>query len=110
MPSPREIEDIVRTLVRHRHEHPGVRDLNGALDRRESRAGRVARDLAATVGSWTFLGLLAALVTVWLCLNLLPRFAHWDPYPFQLLALALTLVAIFALALVLMAHNRIAGR
>src|SRR5437016_4026234 len=54
MAATREIEDIARSLVKHQHDHPPVRDLNRESDRRLKLAHRVAEDLGRLVGSWTF--------------------------------------------------------
>ena len=87
----REIEDINRALIRHQHDHPPVRDLNKEADRKLGRPERIGDDFARLIGSWTFVVLQSALALVWLVLNLLSVTNHWDPYPFQLLNLALTL-------------------
>ena len=106
----REIEDINRALIRHQHDHPPVRDLNKEADRRLGRAERVGADFARLIGSWTFVILQSALALVWLVLNLLSVTNHWDPYPFQLLNLALTLEIAIWLSVALMAVNRLAER
>src|SRR5438128_10989779 len=106
----REIEDINRALIRHQHDHPPVRDLNKEADRRLGRAERVGADFARLIGSWTFVVLQSALVLVWLVLNLLSVTNHWDPYPFQLLNLVLSLEAAIWVSIVLMALNRLAAR
>src|SRR5439155_17904495 len=98
----REIEDINRALIRHQHDHPPVRDLNKEADRKLGRAERVGEDFARLIGSWTFVVLQSALVLVWLVLNLLSVTNHWDPYPFQLLNLVLSLEAAIWVSIVLM--------
>jgi uncharacterized membrane protein len=106
----REIEDINRALIRHQHDHPPVRDLNKEADRRLNRGQRIGDDFARLIGSWTFVVLQAALAVVWLVLNVLSITNHWDPYPFQLLNLALTLEIAIWLSVTLMAVNRLADR
>lgn len=110
MSAAREIEDIQRQLVRHQHDHPPVRDLNREADRRMSSAQRVAHDFARVVGSWTFVILQVALTVAWLAANLLAFSNHWDPYPFQLLNLVMSLEAALWVPVVLMAMNRVAER
>ena len=102
----RELDDITRTLVRHTHEHPPVRDVNQEVDRRAGRAERVAADLAHVVGSWTFVFFEAVLLVLWLALNVVPWLRHFDPYPFHLLSLVLLVQVMFAAPLVLMAQVR----
>jgi uncharacterized membrane protein len=106
----REIEDIQRQLVRHQHDHPPVRDLNREVDRRTTAPQRIGEDFARLVGSWTFVILQLLLTAVWLVLNLLAGFHHWDPYPFQLLDAVLTLELLLAAAILLMAVARLADR
>jgi uncharacterized membrane protein len=106
----REIEDIARSLVRHQHDHPPVRDLNGESDRRQRAAARIAEDLGRFVGSWTFVLLQVAIAAAWLGLNAAAQVNHWDPYPFLLLNLVVTLENALWASLVLMAVNRSAAR
>ncbi len=110
MGSAREIEDIQRQLVRHQHDHPPVRDLNREADRRTSAAQRIAEDFSRLLGSWTFVLLQLGLTVVWLALNVIGRLNHWDPYPFQLLNLVMSIEAVLAAAIVLMAVVRLMER
>ena len=110
MSAAREIEDIQRQLVRHQHDHPPVRDLNREADRRTTAPQRIAEDFGRLVGSWTFVILQLLLAGAWLALNVLARFNHWDPYPFQLLNLVMTVEAVLAAAVVLMALGRMRDR
>ena len=106
----REIEDIARGMVRHQHDHPPVRDLNREADRRLGLGDRVADDFARLVGSWTFIIFQGILLVLWVLLNAAATINHWDPYPFGLLNLVLSLEAAFAASFVLMALNRLAIR
>jgi uncharacterized membrane protein len=101
----REIEDLARTLVRHQHDHAPVRDLNRETDRRQGLGQRTAADLARLVGSWTFVVLQAVLSLCWLVLNVFAATQHWDPYPFLLLNLVLSLESALWVSLVLMMLN-----
>lgn len=106
----KEIEDIVRGMVRHQHDHPPVRDLNDEMDRRETPGQRLGEDVARLVGSWWFLVAQTAIVVVWVILNVVASARHWDPYPFLLLNLALGLEVAYGVAITLMALNRRAFR
>ena len=110
MSAAREIEDIQRQLVRHQHDHPPVRDLNREADRRTTRAQRVGADFARVVGSWSFVLLQALLSLGWLIANLLAFANHFDPYPFQLLNLVMSLEAAAWVSIALMSLNRLADR
>lgn len=110
MSAAREIEDIQRQLVRHQHEHPPVRDLNREADRRSGTAHKAAEDLARVVGSWTFIVLQALLTLAWLAANTLALTNHWDPYPFGLLNLVMSVETVGWIAVALMSLNRLAER
>ena len=106
----REIEDIARELIRHQHDHPPVRDLNREEDRRLTLADRVGSDFARLFGSWIFVLAQIGLMVVWVFLNGIATFAHWDVYPFQFLNFILSLEAALWASLVLMALNRQSDR
>jgi uncharacterized membrane protein len=106
----REIDDITRSLVKHQHDHPPVRDLNRESDRRVKFPQRVADDLGRVVGSWTFVFIQVLLTGSWLVLNVVAQTNHWDNYPFLLLNLVITFENALWASLVLMALNRSAGR
>jgi uncharacterized membrane protein len=110
MSSAREIEDIQRQLVRHQHEHPPVRDLNREADRRTTGAQRVGEDFSRVVGSWTFVVLQVALILGWIAINVAAIAQHWDPYPFQVLNLVMSLEAALWVSVVLMSLNRLTER
>jgi uncharacterized membrane protein len=110
MAAARETDDIARSLVHHRHDHPPPRDLNREADRRLSRGQRAAEDLARLIGSWTFVLAQLTLTLAWLVLNVIGFTNHWDAYPFQLLDLVYSVQATLWIALALMALNRLAER
>jgi len=106
----REIEDIARELIRHQHDHPPVRDLNREVERKQTIAERMGADFARLIGSWIFVLTQLGLMVVWVVLNAIASFAHWDPAPFQLLNFVLSLEATLWASLVLMALNRQSDR
>ena len=106
----RELDDIERDLLRHRHEHPAARDVNVEHERRLGRADRIARDLSRSVGTWTFVTIQALLVVLWIVLNIAAVTRHWDPYPFLFVNLLLTFQAAFGVPIILMAVNRLHDR
>lgn len=106
----REVDDIARSLVKHQHDHPPVRDLNRESDRRMRLPQRVADDLGRVVGSWTFVFVQVLVTGSWLILNIAAQTNHWDSYPFLLLNLVVTFECALWASLVLMALNRAAGR
>jgi len=71
---------------------------------------RIADTVAATMGSWTFIIIQSIILAVWIALNLVAWFEHWDPYPFILLNLALSFQAAYAAPLIMISQNRQAER
>ena len=67
---------------------------------------KVADTVAATMGSWRFIIIQSAILLVWIVLNVIATFQHWDPYPFILLNLALSFQAAYAAPFIIMAQNR----
>ncbi len=68
---------------------------------------RLANFIAEYSGSMPFLGLNAGIFFVWIVLNLgiIPGLQPFDPYPFGLLTMAVSLEAIFLSIFVLLAQN-----
>lgn len=66
----------------------------------------LADELAAIVGSWSFLIVQSCLLGSWICLNTMIVVFQWDPYPFTLLNLVLSFQAAFATPVILMSQNR----
>ena len=59
------------------------------------------------MGSWPFIIIQSALLLVWVAINFYGLFVkRWDPYPFILLNLVLSLQATYAGPIVLLAGNR----
>lgn len=85
----------------HSHYYPKRRTL-----------GQKAADkIAEFGGSWTFILIFVLVVVVWICLNLYSLFFEiWDPYPFILLNLGLSMLAAIQAPVILMSQNRQAQR
>jgi uncharacterized membrane protein len=71
---------------------------------------RFAITVAGVVGSWTFIVWQSVLFGGWVALNVVGWAENWDPYPFILLNLILSLQAAYTAPLVMMAQNRDAER
>lgn len=70
---------------------------------------RAADRVALFGGSWTFIGIFVAVLVVWVCLNtfiLASRRDVFDPYPFILLNLFLSMLAAIQAPIILMSQNR----
>jgi uncharacterized membrane protein len=68
--------------------------------------GRFAETIARTLGTARFLAFQTAVVLIWLALNAIAWALRFDPYPFILLTLALSLQAAYAAPLILLAQAR----
>jgi uncharacterized membrane protein len=74
-----------------------------------SRGQRAADAVASFGGSWTFVGLFAFVMLGWVALNaflLVSRGATFDPYPYILLNLFLSMLAAIQAPVILMSQNR----
>ena len=80
--------------------------------RNRTAAERIADDIARFSGSLPFVLLHIAVFSVWIVVNarVIPGVRPFDPYPFMLLGLTVSLEAIFLATFVLMAQNRMARR
>lgn len=67
---------------------------------------RLADEVVAWVGSWTFLIIQSLVLLAWMAINVLGWWLQWDPYPFILLNLVLSFEAAFASPVILMSQNR----
>jgi uncharacterized membrane protein len=67
---------------------------------------RVADDVAAMMGSWTFIIIQSGILLIWIILNITAYVQQWDPYPFILLNLALSFQAAYAAPFIMMSQNR----
>lgn len=76
------------------------------LKRQPTAGERLADRVAATVGSWRFIIIQSVLLVIWMTLNIVGWFQHWDPYPFILLNLALSFQAAYSAPIIMMSQNR----
>ncbi|MGB9848484.1 MAG: DUF1003 domain-containing protein [Moorellaceae bacterium] len=66
----------------------------------------LAEKMARFIGSWAFLITQTIFLAGWMFLNVTAYVKHWDPYPFILLNLFLSLQAAYTGPLLLIAANR----
>lgn len=86
-----------------------TRDINQDYEAKTSRGQRAADAVAAFGGSWTFIGLFAATMFIWILSNsfiLLHYDEAFDPYPYILLNLVLSMLAAIQAPVILMSQNR----
>lgn len=103
-----------RRVVEHvqRREHISRDTAEEDLDTR-SLGDRVADRIAAFGGSWTFIGIFGGVLLSWVVLNsvILARGRDaFDPYPYILLNLVLSMLAAIQAPVIMMSQNRAAAR
>jgi uncharacterized membrane protein len=67
---------------------------------------KIADQVAATMGSWSFIIIQTTILFIWIVLNITAYVQKWDPYPFILLNLALSFQAAYAAPFIMMSQNR----
>lgn len=93
-----------------RHHEPAARDVNALLEIRATVGDRASDWVADKVGSWGFLITQTCLLVVWAALNVTAWVKHWDPYPFILMNLMLSMQAAYAAPVIMMSQNRKSDR
>lgn len=89
-------------LVRLRaNRHP-----NEIIEKESTLGERIADSVAQFGGSWTFIILFAILSTAYTAINVFLGRSAWDPYPFILLNLFLSLLAAIQAPVIMMSQNR----
>ena len=67
---------------------------------------KLSDKIASGMGSWKFIIWQSVIVIVWMILNIIAFFQHWDPYPFILLNLIFSTQAAYAAPIIMMSQNR----
>jgi uncharacterized membrane protein len=99
----RATDELLRTHV--------SRNVNIELRESMTFGQRVADRVAAFGGSWTFIGIFAVVMVVWVILNSAALFiSHFDPYPYILLNLFLSMIAAIQAPVIMMSQNRQAAK
>ena len=89
-------------LVRSR----AVRSPNDIIEEAETRGERVADGVARFGGSWTFIVIFMTVLIVYSAANVILGARAWDPYPFILLNLFLSMLAAIQAPIIMMSQNR----
>jgi CRP/FNR family transcriptional regulator, cyclic AMP receptor protein len=82
------------------------RNANEIIDDEYTFAERIADSVASFGGSWTFIITFLVILLVYTCLNVALRNKAWDPYPFILLNLFLSMLAAIQAPVIMMSQNR----
>jgi CRP/FNR family cyclic AMP-dependent transcriptional regulator len=104
--------DLLAVLGRQFHASQNLvrvratRNPNEVIERRATLGERIADTVAHFGGSWTFIGIFGVFLAVYTWINVALRKAAWDPYPFILLNLFLSMLAAIQAPVIMMSQNR----
>jgi CRP/FNR family cyclic AMP-dependent transcriptional regulator len=90
-------------LVRTR----ATRNPNEVIEREATLGERIADGVARFGGSWTFIFVFAVILSFYTGINLTLGRSAWDPYPFILLNLFLSMLAAIQAPVIMMSQNRL---
>jgi CRP/FNR family cyclic AMP-dependent transcriptional regulator len=90
------------------------RNVNREMDAQMTTGQRIADKVASFGGSWTFIFLYCGFLILWMAINTFilarigngPDGAQWDPYPYILLNLMLSMTAALQAPIIMMSQNR----
>ncbi|HEY4230318.1 MAG TPA: DUF1003 domain-containing protein [Thermoanaerobaculia bacterium] len=82
------------------------RNPNEVIEEKETTAERVADAVASFGGSWTFIISALVALSIYTAINVALRQRAWDPYPFILLNLFLSMLAAIQAPIIMMSQNR----
>src|SRR6516162_4349324 len=89
-------------LVRGR----AARNPNVVIDEEATLGERIADDVARFGGSWTFIIVFVVVLVIYTAINVALGRSAWDPYPFILLNLFLSMLAAIQAPVIMMSQNR----
>ena len=99
----RATDELLRTQV--------SRNPNLEEEERLTFGQRVADKVAAFGGSWTFIIIFGVILAVWVIINSAALFSkHFDPYPYILLNLFLSMIASVQAPVIMMSQNRLSSK
>jgi CRP/FNR family transcriptional regulator, cyclic AMP receptor protein len=83
-----------------------TRNPNDVIEEDMTFGERIADRVASFGGSWTFIITFAIAITTYSAINVILRGQAWDPYPFILLNLFLSMLAAIQAPVIMMSQNR----
>jgi uncharacterized membrane protein len=83
-----------------------TRNPNEVIEKDATFGERIADDVARFGGSWSFIILFGVVLVVYSCTNIFLGRRAWDPYPFILLNLFLSMLAAIQAPVIMMSQNR----
>ncbi len=110
----KSLDPRMQRVARHIAQRKHIARAPGHVEQAPATQGQRAADaVAAFGGSWVFVGLFAAVMLGWVLLNaglVYSRGHTFDPYPYILLNLFLSMLAAIQAPIILMAQNRQADK
>ena len=109
---PHAVMDLLGFLGRQLHDaHQlargrSIRPPEEVIEERETFGERIADAVASFGGSWTFITIFLAFMVIYSAINVILRGRAWDPYPFILLNLFLSMLAAIQAPIIMMSQNR----
>jgi uncharacterized membrane protein len=82
------------------------RNPNDIIEKEATFGERIADKVAGFGGSWTFIIAFSMAISAYTLINIVLRHAAWDPYPFILLNLFLSMLAAIQAPVIMMSQNR----
>jgi CRP/FNR family cyclic AMP-dependent transcriptional regulator len=82
------------------------RNSNQVIEEEMTFGERIADEVARFGGSWTFIIIFAVVLLIYTAVNIVLRGRAWDPYPFILLNLFLSMLAAIQAPVIMMSQNR----
>jgi len=104
--------DMLTVLARDIHIAQGVirgramRNANEIIDEQETFGERIADHVASFGGSWTFIIIFGAVLIAYTLISNVMQGKSWDPYPYILLNLFLSMLAAIQAPVIMMSQNR----
>jgi len=83
-----------------------ARNPNDVIEEKETVGEKVADTVASFGGSWTFIISFSIVLTIYAMINVRLGSRAWDPYPFILLNLFLSMIASIQAPVIMMSQNR----
>jgi CRP/FNR family transcriptional regulator, cyclic AMP receptor protein len=104
--------DLLTALSRQLHAAQALvrtrssRNPNELIEEESTVGERIADHVARFGGSWTFIITFGVLMTIYTAINIILGTRAWDPYPFILLNLFLSMLAALQAPVIMMSQNR----
>jgi uncharacterized membrane protein len=82
------------------------RNVNEVIEEESTLGERIADTVAGFGGSWTFILIFLSALVIYTAVNIMLQHKAWDPYPFILLNLFLSMLAAIQAPVIMMSQNR----